>query len=80
MAEKKISKTARASTRGKVVLKAWHVARETGEVVSRVKLVNHIIDGKPTTRFGWVAESGKVFLDDAVEYRYAEGTRAPEAV
>ena len=60
MAEKKLSKTARASTRGKVVLKAWHVARDSGETVSRVKLVNHLIDGKATTRFGWVTEGGRV--------------------
>jgi hypothetical protein len=79
MAEKKLSKTARASTRGKVVLKAWHVARESGEAVTRVKLVNHLIDGKPTTRFGWVTEGGKVFLDDQVEYRYADGARAGES-
>ena len=78
MADKKLSKTARASTRGKVVLKAWHVAKESGEAVTRVKLVNHLIDGKPTTRFGWVSEGGKVFLDDQVEYRGAEGARGSE--
>lgn len=78
MAEKKLSKTARASTRGKVVLKAWHVARESGEAVTRVKLVNHLVDGKATTRFGWVSEGGQIFLDDQVEYRYADGARAGE--
>ncbi|HYC24337.1 MAG TPA: hypothetical protein VEI94_16625 [Candidatus Bathyarchaeia archaeon] len=78
MAEKKISKTARASTRGKVTLKAWHVSRETGKAVSRVKLVNHMIDGKPTTRFGWVGEDGEVLLDHQVEYRFAEGARPTE--
>lgn len=78
MAEKKLSKTARASTRGKVVLKAWHVARDSGEAVTRVKLVNHMVDGKPSTRFGWVTEGGKVFLDHQVEYRYADGARATE--
>lgn len=78
MAEKKISKTARASTRGKVVLKAWHAARDSGEVVTRVKLVNHVIEGKPTTRFGWVTEGGRVLLDHEVEYRHAEGARAAE--
>jgi hypothetical protein len=78
MAEKKISKTARASTRGKVVLKAWHVALDTGKPVSRIKLVNHLINGKPTTRFGWLTDDGKVLLDHQVEYRYAEGARASE--
>jgi hypothetical protein len=78
MAEKKISKTARASTRGKVTLKAWHVSRETGKAVNRVKLVNHMIDGKPTTRFGWVSEDGEVLLDHQVEYRFAEGARPTE--
>lgn len=80
MAEKKLSKTARASTRGKVVLKAWHVARDSGEAVSRVKLVNHLIDGKATTRFGWVTEGGRVLLDHQVEYRWADGARAAEGV
>ena len=80
MAEKKLSKTARASTRGKVVLKAWHVARDSGETVSRVKLVNHLIDGKATTRFGWVTEGGRVLLDIQVEYRWADGARAAEGV
>ena len=80
MAEKKLSKTARASTRGKVVLKAWHVARDSGETVSRVKLVNHLIDGKATTRFGWVTEGGRVLLDNPVEYRWAVGARAAEGV
>ena len=78
MAEKKLSKTARASTRGKVVLKAWHVAKESGDAVTRVTLVNHLIDGKASTRFGWVNEGGKVFLDDQVEYRYVDGARAGE--
>ncbi len=78
MAEKKLSKTARASTRGKVVLKAWHVDRGTGEAVTRVKLVNHLIEGKPTTRLGWVTEAGRVLLDHQVEYRYADGARAAE--
>jgi hypothetical protein len=78
MAEKKLSKTARASTRGKVVLKAWHVAKESGETVTRVKLVNHLVDGKASTRFGWVTDGGKVMLDDQVEYRYADGARPGE--
>ncbi len=51
MAEKKLSKTARASTRGKVTLKAWHVAIETGKAVNRVKLVNHLIEGKRTKTY-----------------------------
>ena len=80
MAEKKLSKTARASTRGKVVLKAWHVARDSGETVSRVKLANHLIDGKATTRFGWVTEGGRVLLDNQVECRWADGARAAEGV
>jgi len=75
---KKLSKTARASTRGKVVLKAWHVSKDSGKAVSRVKLVNHLIDGKPTTRFGWISEDGEVLLDHQVEYRYAEGARTAE--
>ncbi len=78
MAEKKLSKTARASTRGKVSVKAWHVARDTGKPVSRVKLVNHLIDGKRTSRFGWLTEDGQVLLDHQVEYRYAEGTAPAE--
>lgn len=69
MADKKLSKTARASTRGKVVLKAWHVARESGKPVSRVKLVNHLIEGKRTSRLGWMTEDGEVLLDHQVEYR-----------
>ncbi|MEW6269428.1 MAG: hypothetical protein AB1689_09050 [Thermodesulfobacteriota bacterium] len=73
MAEKKLSKTARASTRGKVTLKAWHVAKDNGKTVSRVKLVNHLIDGKRTSRFGWMTEDGQVLLDHQVEYRYADG-------
>ncbi len=72
MAEKKISKTARASTRGKVVRKAWHLAIESGKQVSRVKLVNHIIDGKPTTRLGWMTDEGQILLDHQVAYRAAE--------
>lgn len=72
MADKKLSKTARASTRGKVVLKAWHVARDSGKAVSRVKLVNHLIEGKRTTRLGWVTEDGKIYLDHQVEYRHAD--------
>jgi len=72
MADKKLSKTARASTRGKVVLKAWHVARESGKAVSRVKLVNHLIEGKRTSRLGWITEDGEVLLDHQVEYRQAE--------
>jgi hypothetical protein len=69
MADKKLSKTARASTRGKVVLKAWHVARDSGKPVSRVKLVNHLIEGKRTSRLGWMTEDGEVLLDHQVEYR-----------
>jgi len=72
MADKKLSKTARASTRGKVVLKAWHVARDSGKAVSRVKLVNHVIDGKRTSRLGWVTEDGEILLDNQVEYRHAD--------
>ncbi len=72
MAEKKLSKTARASTRGKVVRKAWHVALDTGKAVNRVKLVNHVIDGKATTRLGWLTEEGQVLLDHQVEYRLAD--------
>lgn len=72
MAEKKLSKTARASTRGRVALRAWHVARDNGKAVTRVKLVNHLIDGKRSSRFGWMTEDGQVFLDHQVEYRYAE--------
>ena len=78
MAEKKLSKTARASTRGKVVLKAWHVSKDDGKQVSRVKLVNHLIEGKATTRFGWLTEDGKVLMDHQVEYRYADGARVAE--
>lgn len=73
MADKKLSKTARASTRGKVVLKAWHVARESGKPVSRVKLVNHLIEGKRTSRLGWITEDGEVLLDHQVEYRQSPG-------
>lgn len=69
MAEKKLSKTARASTRGKVAIKALHVARDSGKPVSRVKLVNHLIEGKRTSRFGWLTEDGQVLLDHQVEYR-----------
>ena len=71
MADNKLSKTARASTRGKVVFKAWHVARDSGKPVSRVKLVNHLIEGKRTSRLGWITEDGDVLLDDQVEYRQA---------
>lgn len=71
MADNKLSKTARASTRGKVVLKAWHVARDSGKSVSRVKLVNHLIEGKRTSRLGWMTEDGEVLLDHQVEYRQA---------
>lgn len=78
MAEKKLSKTARASTRGKVTLKAWHVARDSGKAVTRVKLINHLIAGKPTTRFGWITEDGQVLLDHQVEYRHAEGAAVSE--
>ena len=78
MAEKKLSKTARASTRGKVTLKAWHVAKDSGKPVTRVKLVNHLIAGKRTTRFGWMSEEGQVLLDDQVEYRQAEGAPVSE--
>ncbi|MDG2307327.1 MAG: hypothetical protein P8R42_22300 [Candidatus Binatia bacterium] len=69
MADNKLSKTARASTRGKVVLKAWHVARDSGKSVSRVKLVNHLIEGKRMSRLGWITEDGEVLLDHQVEYR-----------
>ena len=78
MADKKLSKTARASTRGKVTLKAWHVAKDSGKAVSRVKLVNHLIAGKRTSRFGWVTEDGQVLLDDQVEFRQAEGAPVSE--
>jgi hypothetical protein len=78
MADKKLSKTARASTRGKVTLKAWHVAKESGKAVSRVKLVNHLIAGKRTSRFGWMTEDGKVLLDDQVEFRQADGAPVSE--
>ncbi len=71
MADNKLSKTARASTRGKVVLKAWHVARDSGKAVNRVKLVNHLIEGKRTSRLGWMTEDGEVLLDHQVEYRQA---------
>ncbi len=74
MAEKKVSKTARASTRGKVTLKAWHVAKGSGKAVSRVKLVNHLIGGKRTTRMAWLTEDGQVLLDHEVEYRSAAGS------
>ena len=73
MADNKLSKTARASTRGKVVLKAGHVARESGKPVSRVKLVNHLIEGKRTSRLGWITEDGEVLLDHQVEYRQSPG-------
>ncbi len=69
MADSTLSKTARASTRGKVTKRAWHVSRETGAEVSRVKLVNHLISGKRTTRMGWMTEDGQVLLDNQVEYR-----------
>lgn len=78
MAEKKLSKTARASTRGKVTLKAWHVAIESGKAVSRIKLVNHLIAGKRATRFGWLTEDGQVLLDHQVEYRHADGAALAE--
>ncbi len=78
MAEKKLSKTARASTRGKVTLKAWHVAIDSGKAVSRVKLVNHLIEGKRTTRFGWMTEEGQVLLDHQVEYRHVDGAAPAE--
>lgn len=71
MSDNKLSKTARASTRGKVVLKAWHVARDSGKAVSRVKLVNHLIEGKRTSRLGWITDDGEVLLDHQVEYRQA---------
>ena len=45
-----------------------------------MKLVNHLIDGKATTRFGWVTEGGRVLLDNQVEYRWADGARAAEGV
>jgi len=69
MADGTLSKTARASTRGKVTKKAWHVARESGKAVERVKLVNHLIAGKRTTRMGWMTDDGQVLLDHQVEYR-----------
>ena len=69
MASSKLSKTARASTRGKVTLKAWHVSRDSGKQVSRVKLVNHLIEGKRTSRLGWITDDGEVLLDHQVEYR-----------
>ena len=78
MAEKKLSKTARASTRGKVTLKAWHVAIDSGKAVSRVKLVNRLIEGKRTTRFGWMTEEGQVLLDHQVEYRHVDGAAPTE--
>jgi hypothetical protein len=78
MADKKLSKTARASTRGKVTLKAWHVAKDSGKAVSRVKLVNHLIAGKRTSRFGWMTEDGQVLFDDQVEFRQAEGAPVSE--
>jgi hypothetical protein len=78
MAEKKLSKTARASTRGKVTLKAWHVAKDSGKAVTRIKLVNHLVAGKRTSRFGWITEDGNVLLDDQVEYRHAEGAPVSE--
>ncbi len=78
MADKKLSKTARASTRGKVIQKAWHVALDSGKPVTRVKLVNHLMGGKRTSRFGWLSEDGEVLLDHQVEYRHADGTSAAE--
>lgn len=78
MAEKKVSKTARASTRGKVTLKAWHVAKDSGKAVSRVKLVNHLIGGKRTSRLAWITEDGQVLLDHEVEYRRADEARPVE--
>ncbi|MEO2166688.1 MAG: hypothetical protein ABGY42_00955 [bacterium] len=69
MADSTLSKTARASTRGKITKKAWHVSRESGKAVNRVKLVNHLVAGRRTSRMGWMTDDGQVLLDHQVEHR-----------
>ena len=72
MAEKKLSKTARASTRGKVTLKAWHVAIDSGKIVARVS-----IDGRaPIKAVLDTGASVSVFRKDAVTQSAADVTVA----
>lgn len=61
-----LSKTARASTRGKRVEEAKHYNRK-GEVVERVLLVSN-----KTKRFVWMNEAGDFFSNKEVAVRHNE--------
>jgi hypothetical protein len=66
----KLSKTARASTRGKRVVEGNHVvARDHSIVVSRVKLANYSLNGKKYNGLAWMSESGDIYMDSEVRYK-----------
>ena len=62
----KVSKTARASTRGKRKEEAKHFNRK-GEVVERVLFVTN-----NAKRFVWMSESGDLFSNQEVTVKHPE--------
>jgi len=66
----KVSKTSRASTRGKRVVEGLHVVVIDPNIeVSRVKLSNYSINGKKYNGLAWMAESGDIYMNNEVFYK-----------
>lgn len=67
----KLSKTARASTRGKRVAEGKHVVIADPETsVTRIKLVNYDLAGDGTRFNGmaWMDDDGKIYANAKVRY------------
>ena len=72
----KLSKTARASTRGKRVAVGHHVlVRDPSVEVSRVKLANFSFNGRKYSGLAWMSDAGDVYMNAEVHYKKAN----PEA-
>lgn len=68
----KLSKTARASTRGKRVVEGNHVvARDHSIEVSRVKLANYSLNGRKYSGLAWMSEAGDIYMNAEVRYKKA---------
>jgi predicted double-glycine peptidase len=65
-----LSKTARASTRGKRVIQGRHVlVRDPSVEVSRVKLANFSFNGRKYSGLAWLSEAGNVHMNAEVYYK-----------
>ena len=64
-----LSKTARASTRGKRTVEGKHVVvRDTSIEVSRVKLANYTLRGRKYSGMAWMSEAGDIYTNAEVRY------------